>query len=50
MQALPDKTKLFLRAYNYQGAPADSTFELGAVSEVRDRIATACNWPAVKPR
>jgi hypothetical protein len=44
MQALPDGSKLFLRAFNYRGVPADNVFNLGSVSNVRRRVAEACNW------
>jgi len=45
MRSLPDDGKLFLRAFSYNGTPSDSTFALGKVSSVRDKIGAACQWP-----
>lgn len=44
--ALPDNGKLFIRVTGYGGKTADGEFNLGAVSALRDKIATACNWPS----
>jgi hypothetical protein len=48
IQALTENGKLFLRAYGYSGV-VDGEFNLGHVSDVRDRIATACKWPDANP-
>ena len=49
IRALPDNEKLFVRAFGYGGKSLDGEFNLGGVSEVREKIARACNWPAPKP-
>jgi len=43
--ALQDDSKLFLRAYNYNGVPADALFQLGKVSEVAAAVTEACAKP-----
>jgi hypothetical protein len=48
IRALTENGKLFIRAYGYSGA-ADGDFNLGHVSDVRNRIATACKWPDADP-
>jgi hypothetical protein len=45
IRALPDKGKLFVRAFGYGGNNVDGEFKLGNVSEVRQKIALSCNWP-----
>lgn len=45
--ALPDDGRLFLRATGFQGNTIDGSFDLGKVSEIRDRIAKACQWNAI---
>lgn len=42
LRSLPDDGKLFMRAYDFQGASHDATFNLNRVSEVRTRIFAAC--------
>jgi hypothetical protein len=44
IRALPDNGKLFLRVFSHSGSASDGEFRLGKVSEVRERIAEACNW------
>jgi Type VI secretion system VasI, EvfG, VC_A0118 len=44
IRALPDDGKLFIRATAFDGTTVDGAFTLGKVSEVRDKIATACHW------
>jgi hypothetical protein len=46
IRVLPDNGKLFIRAHGYGGKFYDGEFHLGNISEVRDRIAHACNWPS----
>ncbi|WP_291854783.1 hypothetical protein [Bradyrhizobium sp.] len=46
LRALPDHEMLFLRATGWRGQSHDGTFDLGKVSEVRERIAMACKWSA----
>jgi hypothetical protein len=45
IRALPDNGKLFLRAVRFDGKIKDANFKLGAVSAIKDKIASACNWP-----
>jgi hypothetical protein len=46
IRSLPDKGKLFIRAFGSQGRTVDGEFSLGNVSEIRDKISVACNWAA----
>lgn len=50
IRSLPDNGKLFVRAFGYGGRTADGEFKLGNVSEVREKIAQACNWPGEPTR
>jgi hypothetical protein len=50
IRALPDNGKLFIRAFGYGGKTADGEFRLGNVSEVREKIAEACSWPAANAK
>lgn len=45
IRALPENGKLFIRATRFDGKTKDANFNLGAVSAIRAKIATACNWP-----
>jgi hypothetical protein len=47
IRALPDNGKLFIRATGFGGTSVDGDFNLGNVSEVREKIAAACHWPAI---
>lgn len=49
LRGLPDDTKLFLRALDFQGVPHDATFDTKKISEVRARLLVACPPPAPKP-
>jgi hypothetical protein len=44
IQALSDNEKLFIRAVGYGGRQVDGMFNLGNISEVRDKISHACSW------
>jgi hypothetical protein len=44
IKALPDKGKLFIRAFGFSGNYQEGEFKLGNVSEVRAKIAKACHW------
>jgi hypothetical protein len=46
IRSLTDKGKLFVRVFERRGVPHDAVFELGAVSEVRSKLAEACKWEA----
>jgi hypothetical protein len=49
IHALPDNGKLFIRVTGFDGKTLDGEFSLGNVSEIRDKIAVACNWPKPAP-
>lgn len=55
IRALPDQSKIYFRLFDHHGAPNDAQFNLGKVSEVRSRLAKACEWdeatgsPIAKP-
>ena len=58
IQTLADEGKVYFRMYDHHGAPNDALFSLGKISEIRSRLAEACNWdgaakatenPAPKP-
>jgi hypothetical protein len=44
IQALTDEGKVYFRMFDHHDAPHDALFNLGKVSEVRSRLAEACNW------
>ena len=44
MQSLPDNGKLTIRTTRSDGKVKEGNFDLGAVSEVRRKIARACVW------
>jgi hypothetical protein len=44
IRALADQSKVYFRLYDHHGAPNDAQFNLGKVSEVRSRLAKACEW------
>jgi hypothetical protein len=45
IRALPDNGRVFIRAIAADGNNKDANFQLAGVSEIRDKIARACNWP-----
>jgi hypothetical protein len=45
IKTLPDGGKLFVRATGYSRQADDATFQLGAVSVVKNRVSAACKWP-----
>jgi hypothetical protein len=47
IKLLPDDGDLFVRVHDFQGSGHDASFRLGAVSDVRSKIATLCRWPTV---
>ena len=50
IQALTDEGKVYFRIFDHHDVPHDALFNLGKVSEVRSRLAGACNWDgATKP-
>jgi hypothetical protein len=44
IRALADQSKVYFRLYDHHGAPNDAQFNLGKVSDVRSRLAKACEW------
>ena len=44
IRALADDGKIYVRMFDHHGTPHDALFNLGKVSEVRSRLAQACNW------
>jgi Type VI secretion system VasI, EvfG, VC_A0118 len=44
IRALTDQGKVYFRIFDHHGAAHDASFNLGKVSEVRSRVAEACNW------
>ena len=47
IRALPDNGRVFIRAIAVDGKTKDVNFNLSGVSEIRDKIGRACNWPGV---
>jgi hypothetical protein len=45
IKTLPDGGKLFVRATGYNRQADDATFQLGAVTVVKNRVSAACKWP-----
>jgi len=44
IRALTDQGKIYFRIFDHHDAPYDALFNLGKVSEVRSRLADACEW------
>src|SRR5207302_9459967 len=44
IRSLTDEGKVYVRMFDHHGAPHDALFNLGKVSEVRSRLAEACDW------
>lgn len=44
IRSLTDDGKIYVRMFDHHGTPHDALFNLGKVSEVRSRLAQACNW------
>ena len=44
IQSLPDNAKLSIRTTRSDGKVKEGKFDLGAISEVRNKIAGACDW------
>jgi len=58
IRAFADQGKIYFRMFDHHGASYDALFNLGRVSEIRSRLAEACDWdntakatenPASKP-
>jgi hypothetical protein len=44
IRALTDQGKIYFRIFDHHDAPYDALFNIGKVSEVRSRLAEACEW------
>jgi hypothetical protein len=42
---MPDGGRILVKVYAGKGPPNESTFQLAGLDSVRQKIATACNWP-----
>jgi hypothetical protein len=58
IRAFADQGKVYFRMFDHHGAAYDALFNLGKISEIRSRLAEACDWegtakatenPASKP-
>jgi hypothetical protein len=45
IKSLPDGGKIFVRATGLSRQADDATFQLGAVTAVKNRVFAACKWP-----
>ena len=45
IRSLPDGGKLFVRATGLNRPADDATFQLGAMTVVKNRVSAACKWP-----
>jgi hypothetical protein len=45
LRALPDNGRVFIRALTAGGQTKDTNFILSGVSDIREKIGRACNWP-----
>ena len=43
-RTLPDDATLYVKVRDFQGRMTDLSFKLGPVSDIRDKIAAACQW------
>jgi hypothetical protein len=44
IRMLPDNAKLFIRTSGSDGKIKEANFNLGKVSDIRNKIAHACDW------
>jgi hypothetical protein len=47
IRTLPGTGRIFIRAIAAGGNNKDANFQLAGVSEIREKISRACNWPNV---
>ncbi len=47
IRALPENGRVFIRAIAANGNNKDVNFQLAGVSEIREKIARACNWRSI---
>lgn len=48
-RTLPDDATLYVKVRDYQNRSTDLSFRLGPVSDVRNKVAAACQWPDAAP-
>jgi len=44
IRMLPDNAKLFIRTSRSDGKAKEANFKLGNVSDIRNKVAHACDW------
>jgi Type VI secretion system VasI, EvfG, VC_A0118 len=44
IRSLTDQGKVYFRMWDHHDAPHDALFNVGKISELRSRLAEACNW------
>jgi hypothetical protein len=47
VRALPDNGRVFIRALPPNGQAKDTNFILSGISDIREKIGRACNWPGI---
>ena len=47
IKSLPDKGTLFFRIFGFDGTSTEATFDLGPVTELRNKIAATCRWTEI---
>jgi hypothetical protein len=50
LRSLPERGRLSIRVYDWQGPPHDATFQFSGLDDVRRKIAEACKWPEGEAR
>ena len=46
---LPDNAKVIIRTTRSEGKMKEGKFDLGTISEIRNKIARACDWDETPP-
>jgi hypothetical protein len=49
LTALPDNGTVFVRLTDYSGNFHDTKFNLGAISDIREKVRQTCKWPDTAP-
>jgi hypothetical protein len=47
IRALPDSGRVFIRAIAADGTNKDANFVFSGLSDIREKLGRACNWPNV---
>jgi hypothetical protein len=50
LRSLPERGRISIRVYDWQGPPHDATFQFSGLDDVRRKIAEACKWPEGEAR